>query len=134
MDWESYLQEVEKLLYGNVNEKIDKKRYVEMQQEFHAWMAKEMPEYEIQYEQLLVYFISTYFCGAVYDGEAFAKAQMAVVSTLLIHELLMAQWMKQEKVLDINDVIDMVYRYSRELEHSDSNLNLIQELLQESNE
>ena len=105
-----------------------------MQQEFYAWMAKEMPEYEIQYEQLLVYFISTYFCGAVYDGEAFAKAQMAVVSTLLIHELLMAQWMKQEKVLDINDVIDMVYRYSRELEHSDSNLNLIQELLQESNE
>ena len=133
-DRESYLQEAEKLLYGNVNEKIDKKRYVEMIQEFHAWMAKEMPEYEIQYEQLLVYFISTYFCGAVYDGEAFAKAQMAVVSTLLIHELLMAQWMKQEKVLDINDVIDTVYRYSRELEHSDSNLNLIQELLQESNE
>ena len=94
-DWESYLQEAEKLLYGNVNEKIDRKRYVEMIQEFHAWMAKEMPEYEIQYEQLLVYFISTYFCGAVYDGEAFAKAQMAVVSTLLIHELLMAQWMKQ---------------------------------------
>ena len=84
-DWESYLQEAEKLLYGNVNEKIDKKRYVEMQQEFYACMAKEMPEYEIQYEQLLVYFISTYFCGAVYDGEAFAKAQMAVVSTLLIH-------------------------------------------------
>ena len=133
-DWESYLQEAEKLLYGNVNEKIDRKRYVEMIQEFHAWMAKEMSEYEIQYEQLLVYFISTYFCGAVYDGEAFAKAQMAVVSTLLIHELLMAQWMKQEKVLDINDVIDTVYRYSRELEHSDSNLNLIQELLQESNE
>lgn len=42
--------------------------------------------------------------------------------------------MKQEKVLDINDVIDTVYHYSRELEHSDSNLNLIQELLQESNE
>ena len=133
-DWESYLQEAEKLLYRNVKEKIDKKRYVEMIQEFYAWMEKEMPEYEIQYEQLLVYFISTYFCGAVYDGEAFAKAQMAVVSTLLIHELLMAQWMKQEKVLDINDVIDTVYRYSRELEHSDSNLNLIQELLQESNE
>ena len=113
-DWESYLQEAEKLLYRNVNKKIDKKRYIEMILEFHV--------------------ISTYFCGAVYDGEALAKAQMAVVSTLLIHELLMAQWMKQEKVLDINDVIDTVYRYSRELEHSDSNLNLIQELLQESNE
>ncbi len=29
---------------------------------------------EIQYEQLLVLFISTYFCGAVYDGEAYVKA------------------------------------------------------------
>ena len=102
-----------------------------MQQEFYAWMAKEMPEYEIQYEQLLVYFISTYFCGAVYDGEALAKAQMAVVSTLLIHELLMAQWKMNEKALSIKDVIEIVYRYSRELEHSDSNLNLIQELMSE---
>ena len=130
-DWESYLQEAEKLLYRNVNEKIDKKQYVEIIQEVHAWMAKEMPEYEIQYEQLLVYFISTYFCGAVYDGEAFAKAQMAVVSTLLIHELLMAQWKMNEKALSIKDVIEIVYRYSRELEHSDSNLNLIQELMSE---
>ena len=54
-------------------------------------------------EQLLVYFISTYFCGAVYDGEAFAKAQMAVVSTLLIHELLMAQWKMNEKALSIKE-------------------------------
>ena len=41
-----------------------------------------MPDYEIQYEQLLVYFISTYFCGAVYDREAYVKVQMAVVSVL----------------------------------------------------
>ena len=78
-----------------------------------------------------IFFISTYFCGAVYDGEAFAKAQMAVVSTLLIHELLMAQWKMNEKALSIKDVIEIVYRYSRELEHSDSNLNLIQELMSE---
>ena len=128
-DWESYLQEAEKLLYRNVNKKIDKKRYIEMIQEFHVWMAKEMPEYEIQYEQLLVYFISTYFCGAVYDGEAYVKVQMAVVSVLLIHELLMAQWLKNEKMLEMEDVVDTVYRYSRELEHSDPNLNLMEKLM-----
>ena len=40
-DWESYLQEAEKLLYRNVNEKIDKKQYVEIIQEVHAgWRKK----------------------------------------------------------------------------------------------
>ncbi|MFR6714986.1 MAG: hypothetical protein ACLUTE_03690 [Dorea longicatena] len=43
------------------------------------------------------------------------KVQMAVVSVLLIHELLLAQWLKNEKTLEMEDVIDTVYRYSREL-------------------
>ena len=69
------------------------------------------------------------FCGAVYDGEAYVKVQMAVVSVLLIHELLMAQWLKNEKMLEMEDVVDTVYRYSRELEHSDPNLNLMEKLM-----
>ena len=43
----------------------------------------------------------------------------------------MSQWKMNEKALSIKDVIEIVYRYSRELEHSDSNLNLIQELMSE---
>lgn len=65
------------------------------------------------------WYISSVLTSAVqYMMEAFAKAQMAVVSTLLIHELLMAQWKMNEKALSIKDVIEIVYRYSRELEHS----------------
>ena len=106
-----------------------KEQYTKNKQEFHTWLNTYMPDYEIQYEQLLVYFISTYFCGAVYDGEAYVKVQMAVVSVLLIHELLMAQWLKNEKMLEMEDVVDTVYRYSRELEHSDQNLNLMEKLM-----
>ena len=57
------------------------------------------------------------------------KVQMAVVSVHLIHELLMAQWLKNEKMLEMEDVVDTVYRYSRELEHSDPNLNLMEKLM-----
>ena len=57
--------------------------------------------------------------------------QMAVVSVLLIHELLMAQWLKQEKVLELENVVETVYRYSRELEHSDPNLDLMERLMNE---
>ena len=67
--------------------------------------------------------------SAVYDGEAYVKVQMAVVSVLLIHELLMAQWLKNEKTLEMEDIVDTVYRYSRELEHSDPNLNLMEKLM-----
>ena len=110
---------------------MDKKHYLKNRQEFHTWLKENIPESEIQYEQLLVYFISTYFCGAVYDGEAESKMQMAVVSVLLIHELLMAQWLKQEKVLELENVVETVYRYSRELEHSDPNLDLMERLMNE---
>ena len=34
-----------------------------------------------------------------------------------------------EKTLEMEDVIDTVYRYSRELEHSDPNLNLMEKLM-----
>ena len=134
-DWEPHLLEAELLLYGDSTQENEeqcteyKKQYTKNKEEFHTWLKAHMPEYEIQLEQLLVYFISTYFCGAVYDGEAYVKVQMAVVSVLLIHELLLAQWLKNEKMLGMEDVVDVVYRYSRELEHSDSNLNLMEKLM-----
>ena len=136
-DWESRLLEAEHILYGKIKEEdtqkleTDKKQYLKNRQEFHLWLKENMSGYEIQYEQLLVYFISTYFCGAVYDGEAESKVQMAVVSVLLIHELLMAQWLKNERMLTLEDVVEIVYRYSRELEHSDLNLNLMEKMMRE---
>ena len=100
-DWEPHLLEAESLLYGDIGCSASeeqctkyKEQYTKNKREFHEWLNTYMPDYEIQYEQLLVYFISTYFCGAVYDGEAYVKVQMAVVSVLLIHELLLAQWLK----------------------------------------
>lgn len=125
-DWEPQLREAEALLYRK-----GQKRYTEVQREFSEWLYVHMPEWSVQCEQLLIYFLSTYFCGAVYDGRAYAKAQMAVISVLLIRELLAARWMKNEKMLDAQDVVEIVYRYSRELEHSDLNLNQMEEMMEE---
>lgn len=87
------------------------------------------PDWNIQEEQLLVYWIYTYFCGAVYDGEIFAKVKMAVVCTLLIHELDMGTYLKNGRVFCLEDQINICYRFSRELEHSDLNLNAFEDLL-----
>ena len=54
------------------------------------------PDWQIQEEQLLVYWIYTYFCGAVYDDEIFAKVKMAVVCTLFIHELNVGTYLEKQ--------------------------------------
>ena len=47
---------------------------------------------------------------------------MAVASVFLIYELLAVIWDVQNGRIDFSDVVKMVYRFSRELEHSDSNI------------
>ena len=82
-------------------------------------------------EQLMVYFIFTYFSGAVYDRDAYSKMKLAVVSTLLIQEMAQALWQSQNEKLEFSDFTRTAQRYSREIEHSDLNLNRLEELFME---
>ena len=78
---------------------------------------------EITAENMLVLLIYTYFCGAVYDEWIFAKAKLCVESmrwTLLIY-----------KSTDFT-LEEAIYRYSREIEHSDLNLDALEEYFMDS--
>ena len=55
---------------------------------------------------------------------------MAVVSAFLIAELWKARWIKNEETLDISDMTEILYRYSRELEHSDLNLERMERIME----
>ena len=85
----------------------------------------EIPENEI--EQMVVYYLYTYFCGAVYDCDAQSKVKMAIVSTLIWEELIRASEAQKGKPLSFEERVILAYRYSRELEHSDPNLNAMEE-------
>ena len=92
---------------------------------------------EIEAEQLMVYYLFTYFCGAVYDGDALAKVKMAIVSTLLIQEMELAELVAgkskgQDCCIGLEDRARIAWRFSRELEHSDQNLDTMEELMNES--
>jgi len=123
-EWDMLLQESEVMLYGKWE--LD---YTEITNEFSIW-SREHTDIEIHLEQLLVYFLFTYFPGAVYDGEVYAKVQMAVYCTWMIHELWMARWLKNEKTLDVEEMTDLVYRFSREVEHSDVNLEHVEKIME----
>ena len=101
---------------------------VELQAHVQSYLLQSVLE-----EQLLVYWIYTYFCGTVYDDEIFTKVKMAVVCTLFIHELDVGTYLKNEHHFNLNDQIQICYQFSRELEHSDLNLNKFQELMSENN-
>lgn len=124
-DWDVLLRKTELLLYGNGTE-----AYGKIRKEFNAWMEA-YPEMEIHIEQLLVYFLFTYFPGAVYDGEVCAKTQMTIYCVWMIEELWMARWIENGKSLELVEMTELVYRFSREVEHSDKNLKLVEELLAE---
>ncbi len=124
-DWYVLLRETELRLYARETPE----EYAGMTREFQMWMAESSLPWEIQKEQLLVYFISIYFCGAVYDGQIFSKVQMAILSVEFVEEMVKACWFRNERTLVMEDIIDLVYRYSREVEHSDVNLRRMEKLM-----
>lgn len=124
-DWELLLLETEERLFLDHTAE----EYREISREFQEWTGNARFPWEIQKEQLLVYFIDTYFCGAVYDGEILAKAQMALLSVDMMEELLKVRWLRNEKQLEMEDVIELVYRFSREVEHSDLNLKRLEGMM-----
>ena len=79
-------------------------------------------------EQLLVYFVYTYFSGAVYNGNAYGKMKFSLTGMILIHELVRAEWLAG-KNSDINCMIKTAWRYAREVEHSDYNKTTMEHLL-----
>ena len=55
---------------------------------------------------------------------------MAVLCTLFIEELVLGLFVKKRETLAFEDLVSVSYRFSRELEHSDQNLNTLEELLE----
>ena len=127
-DWPEYLKKAEWSLYSDGQATYEEKR-----KRFHKDI--ETDNYEVWsncMEQLMVYFIYVYFCGAVYDGNLIGVVHTAVVSVLVIRELIFARWVQQGESLTFDDIVDVSHRYSREVEHSDINLGRLEKILTEN--
>ena len=121
-DWDLVLAETETVLHSA-------EEYEDICESFTKWKEEHF-KLDIHLEQLLVYFLFTYFPGAVYDGEVFAKAQMAVFCTWMIHEIWMARWLVNGKELSKEEMTELLYRFSREVEHSDENLKRVEKIME----
>lgn len=125
-DWGQQQTESAYILFGR-----GRQGYERLQKAFRVWMeGNETIRWELISEQLNVYFLFTYFCGAVYDERIFMNMQMAAFSVSVIWDMMAATWKKNGNSLDMEDVISLVYRYCRELEHSEDNLKRLWRLLE----
>ncbi len=106
---------------------------------FAAWMQQALDSEELG-EQicddftmalLCEYFIYTYFCGAAYNGYVYALAREAIFFAKLINLLMAARKRELKHELSDEERAWVVYKFSRELEHSDENLNALQEMMDE---
>ena len=96
--------------------------YAQLHSEFRSWLAAGSLSIDTIFEQLLVYFIFTYFCGAIYDDNVLGKIHLTLNSVFYLYEMMVVRWFQNGHTLSLQDVVEIAYRYSRELEHSDLNL------------
>ena len=101
--------------------------------ETHSWKSA-MQEYgasedyrEDWYEELLVYFTFRYFMKSWYDGNLLTKAQFAVACTVMIRDLDVVRYFQNGKHFSLADRIDVARIFSKEVEHSEANLDLLEE-------
>ena len=121
-EWNGLLHKSQKELFAS------KEAFGTLKREYDLWKAANT-DMEIHLEQIMVYFLYTYFPGSVYDGQLFAKAQMAVYCTWMISLLWMARWSMNGKTISLEEMTELLYRFSREIEHSDENLECLDEMM-----
>lgn len=119
-EWRPYLLESQTTLYEI--------SYVDYQEKRNKFVKENNAILERMKEQLMMYFVYSYFCGAVYDGEAHVKYLLAHVATNIIEELWFALYIGNHEEISNQEMCRIAYRYAREIEHSDLNLETLEEI------
>ena len=98
--------------------------WIAHKESFTTWKATMYPavEKEFLFEKLLECLLYTYFCGAVYDGQIYARTMIAVQST---------RWLMMLDAASNQELAKTIYLYSREVEHSDLNVNALIEYFED---
>ena len=87
------------------------------------WKAAMHPDKDTEFvfTKVLQSLIFTYFCGAVYDGQIYARTMIAAQSV---------RWLMMIFEANKKDLGSTIYLYSREVEHSDLNVNQLIEFFE----
>lgn len=82
---------------------------------------------ENDYEQLAVYFVFRYFMNAVYNYDVLSYAKLAVLFTRVILDMDVIRYHRNGKCFTLEDRIDTARIFSKEVEHSEENVEMARE-------
>lgn len=138
--WPERRDGMDEILYGAGKEAYEANR--------RAFLTANGTRMELLREQIMVYFVFGYFCGAVYNENPYGKMKLAVAAAILVEEMLMAEWLQEKQqggsvaavpsgirgkvaaeALPEEQIVDLVHCFSREVEHSDENRGLLEDEL-----
>lgn len=86
---------------------------------------KEKFDLSFYQRNLLIYFIYRYFLKGVFDGEILSKAKLAAVSTAVITYIIRKENLSEN---DLEKIIDICKLYSKQVEYSMENLELLADM------
>lgn len=124
--WQRWLEKSENILFS---EGAD--AYYDAKEEFRQFQSGKCDEKKtvaIYEQQIMVYFLLHYYCGAVYDENVYSKVKLSVLSAFIIEEMIFAKWMISGKEMEKSDWVALTYQYAREIEHSDKNLEQLEKV------
>lgn len=84
---------------------------------------------ESDYEQLLVYFTFRYFMNSYYNMDVLSYGKLAVVFTLMIRDMDSLRYEENGGAFSRADRIDTARIFSKEVEHSEENVEYVREEL-----
>lgn len=129
-EWTEVLKQCREHLVSLGGEQHD-----EIRNQFYAYLSeREISELVSYRENIVIFFLYTYFCGAVYDDMIFSKVALAAFSAVFLEEAVMCRWISSDKIIEKADYVRLAYCYAREVEHSDENLIGAEEWLMEKYE
>ena len=130
-EWTEVLDETWDTLYADGFEQYQKLRTRFLQQ--YGEGGNMQREWHVFQRNLLLFFLYTYLCGAVYDDWIYSKVALSVFSVIFVQEFVMCRYFLADNIIDKHEWVQLAYRYAREVEHSNDNLNLLEEWLQNEN-
>ena len=106
----------------------DEELYLEKHREFNKYYE----ESNYKFENILVYFVYRYFMKAVFDYDVVAKIKTAIVSYLMIKELIVVRFIENYEITD-EDIVDIAHTYSKDIEHLEENIEKLAEFFETNN-
>lgn len=126
-NWEEVLNDTWQALF-----EVPEETYVQLQKEFRYYLTHDCElKWQDIFCNIFLYFIYNYLLGAVYDDRIYAKASFAIFSTMWLKTFVLARWAGNGKNISLDDIIEIAYRYAREVEHSDYNLDVLEDFCEQ---